>query len=715
MIEGGGVVAVARVLVETEPAAAHAEVQVQALRAQDGAARRKLGLPAVVAVGEGVVGEAAGDGIAQVGGPGRVEGVGAAFDAERRGTGRHGKQVLAARQPQRQFVLRLQVGAEFVDEAAVARGRAAADLRVERQPGRNAVLDAQPGTVVADGGAAVRPGIGAAGFRIDRLAVGSAEQAGFGVDHVFARQSGVAERDVVGGRLVAQIEGGVGPLRRVDEAGQVGGFLAVQAQTCDVGKARQRFARAMGVMQGDGAGVAQFVVVVEFRLECGDEVEGGRRPFRPGQHARLLLAVGEVVAEACLVIFQQFHRTRVVAQFGDDDDVFHRCGCHARLPGEIVAIGACRVVKLVAPVMHTGNSQPCAGIVRHNCEDAPVAVQRRGIVAAPGGDVGATAQVLEVGRVERHCMLDGVRCLAGVLVGGVALRQAVEQGMILRGEAARLLECGRRGRGMVAQRMEIGHAQPVFLARAEALAVERVVFLDGLGVAAFGFQFHVLQHHVLVLRTLRQVGAIARHGGVLLAAARVGPGETEQGIGILGRRGKDAFEAVGRHGVIAGPQGDFAACAQVGRVARVEFDGLRDGGQRARTFLDDGIGLRKLVVEAGVHGRVLRCLTQGFGGAGGIVELGGANVGDAFPQIRLRGVGCQRPLIDVHCVGPLTLHLGTQAGVGDGLCSRRQRCRRETGQREDRKQFHLRHRRLRKIHRSAAKRPIVTRSNSSTA
>ena len=525
----------------------------------------------------------------------------------------------------------------------------------------------------------------------------------------------MAERDVVGGRLVAQIEGGVGSQRRVDEAGQVGGFLAVQAQTRDIGKARQRFARAMGVMQGDGVGVAQFVVVTQFRLERRDEVEGGRRPFRPGQHACLLLAVGKVVAEACLVGFQQFHRTRVVAQFGDDDDVFHRRGGHAGLPGQVVAIGACRVVQLAAPVMHAGDAEACPGIVRRDREDAPVAVQRRSVVAAPGGDVGAAAQVLEVRRVEHHRVFDGVRCVAGFLVGGIALRQAVEQGMILRSEAGRFLECGRRGRGMVAQGIEIGHAQPVFLARAEALAVERVVFLDGLGVAALGFQFHVLQHHVLVLWTLRQVGAVARHGGVLLAAAGAGPGETEQGIGILGRRGKDAFEAVGRHGVIAGPQGDFAARAQVGRIARVEFDGLRDGGQRARTFLDGGIGLRKLVVQAGVHGRVVRCLTQGFGGPGGIVEPGGANVGDAFPQIRLRGVGCQGLLIDAHCVAPLTLHLGTQAGVGDGLRSCRQRCRRETGQSEDRKQFHLRHRRLRKIHRSAAKRPIVTRSNSSTA
>ena len=312
-------------------------------------------------------------------------------------------------------------------------------------------------------------------------------------------------------------------------------------------------------------------------------------------------------------------------------------------------------------------------------------------------------------------MLDGVRRVPGFLVGGIALRQAIEQRVILRGEAGGFLEGGRRGGGMVAQRVDVGHAQPVCLAGAEALAIQRVVFLHRLGVAALGFQFHGFQHGVLVLRTLFQIGAVAGRGGVLLAAVRIGAGEPEQGVGVLGRSREDALEAVGRHGVVAGPQGDFAARAQIRRIAGIEFDGLRDGGQRARPFPDRGIRLRKLVKQAGVHGGVFHRFAQGVGGAFGVLQLRGANVGDAFPQIRLRRIGRQRPLVDVDRVGPLALHLGAQPGVGDGLRGSGQRCHREKRQGKDRMPLHLRHRRLRKIHRSAAKRPMVTRSNSSTA
>jgi hypothetical protein len=93
----------------------------------------------------------------------------------------------------------------------------------------------------------------------------------------------------------------------------------------------------------------------------------------------------------------------------------------------------------------------------------------------------------------------------------------------------------------------------------EALAVKRVVFLHRLGIAALGLQFHVFQHHVLVLRMLFQVRAVAGCGGVLLAAARTGAGSAEQGTGILGRDGENALEAVLRQGVVADPGGHLAA------------------------------------------------------------------------------------------------------------------------------------------------------------
>lgn len=94
-------------------------------------ARRELDFPAVVAVGESVVGEAAGDGVAQVGGPGRVEGVGAPFDAELGGARRHRVQVLPARQAQGQFVDGLDIRADLIDDVAIAFGAAVAELAVE--------------------------------------------------------------------------------------------------------------------------------------------------------------------------------------------------------------------------------------------------------------------------------------------------------------------------------------------------------------------------------------------------------------------------------------------------------------------------------------------------------------------------------------------------------------------------------------------------------
>lgn len=112
---------------------------------------------------------------------------------------------------------------------------------------------------------------------------------------------------------------------------------------------------------------------------------------------------------------------------------------------------------------------------------------------------------------------------------------------------------------------------------------------------------------------------------------------------------------------------------------------------------------------------MFHCFAQRLRRTGRILELGGTNVGNAFPQLRLRRVGLERLFVNGHRIRPLALHFGAQAGIGDGLRSHGQRRAGEKSQGEYPAQHHLRHRRLRKTHRSAAKRPIVMRSNSSTA
>jgi hypothetical protein len=85
-------------------------------------------------------------------------------------------------------------------------------------------------------------------------------------------------------------------------------------------------------------------------------------------------------------------------------------------------------------------------------------------------------------------------------------------------------------------------------------------------------------------------------------------------------------------------------------------------------------------MQPGIGRCVFHRFAQGLRCTGRILQLRGANVSDAFPQMRLGRTGCERLLIDFHCVSPLALHLGAQAGVRNGLCRCRQRCIRAKSQ-----------------------------------
>src|SRR3989338_7167474 len=115
-----------------------------------------------------------------------------------------------------QIIERLVIGAHLVDGPVVALGGAGAGARVERQLGRGAMPDSQPGAVVADGGAAVRLFVAAAGPGADPAALAAAEQARLGVDRVLRAHAGVADGDVVGAGDIAGAEGDIRAQRRAD-------------------------------------------------------------------------------------------------------------------------------------------------------------------------------------------------------------------------------------------------------------------------------------------------------------------------------------------------------------------------------------------------------------------------------------------------------------------------------------------------------------------